>query len=705
MARLPDVMDRRLPRVQRGVAQLSGVTAVGDALDRAGRSAAALGDLILDREATAAAKERDAQVADQFRKLLYDPETGYLNMDGGNAVAARERTISELEKLKASASEGLNRAAATKLEASIDGRFERAVLAVDSHASGARKVWIEGASNARIQSAYQDGLVDPTQMSASMAIIEGELQGKAAREGWAPEKLAAETAAAKSKLMTDQVLRIAANDPIAAMEFMRANESAMVQSDVAAIEAKLTPEVKGAIGREKGRAAAGGVPIYDHQTTIEYAMGPARPNKPDAVITSLIGRTAEDILGPGAKVVVTSGKEDEGKQHGSNRHGTGHAADVEFFRPDGTKVLATDPEAVLIAKQAAKNGALGIGFGAEYMGGDHFHIDIVEPGSGQANTWASGGVAIRDEIVGLIGQRKARGNEGLQGILDIVDPVEREAALAEYDLRTSVAAGERKAAKEAASQAAFAHIEGGGLVDDLPLDVRTAIGAEAMSSLRTYQSKLLSGVPVETDDQAYYNLQKMRAENPNGFRELDLMTYRHLLSDQDWQAMVDAQTKPASDISAMAASTLMETASRHMKAAGLDPNAKDGDGAARVAALQTRLLHWQDNYIKANGKAPEQVELDKYVNQQLVPVVIDAPGWGAPQDFKGAAFELKTGGDPMVQGDELSPQILRQSTLTINGKDVSVDMMTEFATGFEQTFGYAPTAEELISGLIESGLF
>lgn len=139
--------------------------------------------------------------------------------------------------------------------------------------------------------------------------------------------------------------------------------------------------------------------VYEYSIPVQYNMGPKRPNKPRNEIVSVIAASAEEVLGVGGKVVVTSGMEDEGKQHGSNRHKTGNAADVAFYRADGTKVKATDPEAYSIAEAAARRGATGIGFGAEYMGGEHMHIDLVGTSAGGGNVWASGAKANAEGLI------------------------------------------------------------------------------------------------------------------------------------------------------------------------------------------------------------------------------------------------------------------------------------------------------------------
>lgn len=128
--------------------------------------------------------------------------------------------------------------------------------------------------------------------------------------------------------------------------------------------------------------------------TVDFELdGKARPNKPDAALLNVLSQAAASSLGEGARVVVYSGKEDEGHQHGSNRHKTGLAADIRVYDGSGKLVTLNDPRALAFALAAAQGGVRGIGAGSEYMG-DAFHMDMVPHSQYSANqgpiwgTWA-----------------------------------------------------------------------------------------------------------------------------------------------------------------------------------------------------------------------------------------------------------------------------------------------------------------------------
>lgn len=695
MAVLPDVQSiRRTARPTRGIATISpgAAAAPGDALQGVAAEAARFGEVLFDREATAMATERDNLLSDQIRDLIYNPETGFGSLQGKQAVDAREDMIAKLKALQSTAYDGLNGTAKRKLSPSLNRRISGAIGTVERHTLGQRDAWLAGASEARIKAAYQDSLFNPADTASALAVIENETRAQGNREGWGAERTQGELDARRSKMFADQVGRIAAADPIAAMEYMRQNQDRMVASDIVNIETRLQPEIKKAIGREKGAAAANGMPSYDHNTSISYGLGLKRPFAPDRPVLDVIGRSVEDVLGPGAKVVVTSGQEGPNAQYGSNRHKTGNAADVQIIRPDGTVVKATDSEMTSIALAAASLGAKGIGFGNEYMGGEHIHIDLVDPGKDQKNTWASGGTSIRDAVVGLIGDRDSSG--GLNDIINEADPVQRAAALAEYDLITSARAGQQKAALAAAQDSAFQMIEAGGSLDTLPLDVRQALGQGAMTSLRSYQSTLARGETVRTDSSTYYELRQMQARNPAGFLALNLLEYRDKLDDGDWQKMVDAQTKPADSIATSAASTIMAMASRQLKSAGINPNADPGSrDTATAATLQTSLLKWQDNFVSENKRRPTQTEIDERISRELLPLVIDAPGFTGDSDNQDALLI-------QLKAMNLSKSKLADTSITMFGTEVppevinaEIDMMS--------ADGIPVTAYNLVSRLAD----
>lgn len=836
-----------------------------------GQQVSQLGEVMFDRETTAAATERDNYLSDQIRELIYNPENGFSALQGKAAVDARGRTLEALEALKSNAVQGLNGTAKRKLESSMNRRISGAMDTVERHTLSQRDAWLVGASNARKVAAHQDALINPSETAAALSVIESEVRATAMREGWGNDKLNVELAAQRSGVYRDQVTRIAVADPIKAMEYLRANEGKMVPSDVVNLEAKLTPEVKKAVGRARGREIYGGgdtpvsevvgagkgwtevrmpngsterregtrawrnnnpgniefgafakrhgavgtdgrfavFPTYEdgraakaallfesdsyksktiagainryappnendtnaYASKVAAAVGvsvdtpvaslstaqretmldameevegfkPGRVNgapagksgRTGSVVSSLDGGESPahfrnmqaDIqdkflnisaqFGQPLRITPHGGK--SARASATSQHGHGTAMDV--YVAD----MTADERAKLIAVAIA-NGATGIGGYAAGDGKGTIHIDFrSSPGKGPGglalwwrnkpgvdDSWSTGESWFQQGIrSGLAAREGGEVPEGMmlapaprkpadvaaarRQALAIEDPVERDAALTYIEQQHATDVGEWKAQREQAQEKAFSHIEAGHLVDDLPLETRQSLGIEAMNSLRVYQNKLTASEPITTDDTEYYRLRKMAVEDPERFRNENLIQYRHIMDDGDFETLIDLQTKPADKKTApspTAASTMMTIAGRHLKAAGIDDTPEEGtDDAERVASVQGRLLRWQDTFIAEHGRAPTQTEIDEQVGRELMPFVINPP-W-ALNEVEGRFFEA---GDLDMN---MTPASLADSGITIGGVEVPPDVLAEQIRSMQDA-GIPVTAENLISHL------
>lgn len=695
MARLPDVQGPRpVARPTRAIASISpgAAAATGQALEGIGEQVTQLGDLMFDRETTAQATERDTMLSNQIRDLIYNPETGFAAMKGSNAVGARQRTIDQLEALKASAYDGLNATAKRKLESSLTRRISGALDTVERHTLGERDGWLAGASAARVEAAYQDSLFNPADTAAALSVIESETRAQGIREGWGAERTNVELEAKRSKLYTDQITRIASADPIAAMEYLRANQDKMVGSDVVNIEARLQPEVKKAIGRQKGAAAAfsGVSDTYLRNIRTAESGGNDSAKNPLSTATGryqFIASTWAALMQKHPELGLTAaGRLDPTQQEVA----------IRAFTSDNAKSL-------LSAGFSPTNGNL---YAAHFLGAGGAKTVLGASGETAVSSLVSASVMAANPFLEgmnaadfrVWANRKGGGGDigysevasGIDSILSISDPLEREAALGEYNLRLSVAEGRQKAAMASAQDAAFQMIESGGSLDSLPVDVRQSLGQTAMTSLRSYQATLAKGDIVETDPNTYYELRQLQATNAQAFRSVNLIEYRDRLDDTDWQKMVDAQTKPSSDITTAAASTLMTTASRQLSAAGIDPTPVEGsDDAKKVAAIQSRLLRWQDGFVEENKRAPTQTEIDDRIGRELLPVLIDPKG----------LFNKTETTMSQLESLNLSADKLATSTITVLDTEVPADVINEQIIALRDA-GIEVTADTLLDRIL-----
>ena len=87
----------------------------------------------------------------------------------------------------------------------------------------------------------------------------------------------------------------------------------------------------------------------------------------------------------------------------------------------------------------------------------------------------------------------------------------------------------------------------------------------------------------------------------------------------------------------------------------------------------------------------------------LVPIVIDPTGMRNKQS--GALYTMDYDGAAIDPEDDVTPGMLRDGSLKINGVTVTNDMIELFANGFNDRFQRAPDVRELVEGLTASGLY
>ncbi len=261
MARIPTAVDmgqRPIPRSRRGAPQISlgDATAPAQAAEGLGEEVTQIGEVMADREFTALAKERDAYVAEELRRILYDPEDGFTTKQGRTALEARAFALDQIKKLKNSALKDMPSAASRKLESSLQSRIESAHLTVDKHTGAARNDWLNGASEARVNAALEDSLSDPDMLDAALSTIRSEYQGRAAREGWSREEYEFELSQAESTLFKNETLRIADLNPEKALAFLEEHQDQIQPSEYLVLKGKIEPLAKKEAGRRIGRLAA-----------------------------------------------------------------------------------------------------------------------------------------------------------------------------------------------------------------------------------------------------------------------------------------------------------------------------------------------------------------------------------------------------------------------------------------------------------------
>lgn len=689
MATLPDVSAiRPVARPTRALSQISPASAgtVGASLQGIGASVNQLGAQILDREATAAAKEADAAAADKIRALLYDPETGFANLQGGAAVNARERVAAQIDAIAAASMEGLGKEAQRKLKDSMDARKERAFMTIDAHTSDQRRVWVSDGRKARIESSYQDVLANPAASETELLRIEGELRGQAVEEGWSPEKTALEIGKAKSTVYRGVAEKIASVDPMGAAAYLQENRDKMLPSDVVDLETKLIPLAKQAEGRRVGASAALSGVSTEYLSSIRNAEsggndGAKNPTSTATGRYQFIASTWAEVMKKHPELGLTvDGRLDPAQQELA----------IRAFTADNAKTLSANGIETTRGNLYAAH-FLGAGGATAVLGAsdDALVSDLVGPGVVSANGFLSG-MTVGDFKAWA--SRKAGAGAGysetaagIGALLDIQDPTVRAAAFDEYQMRMAVKDGEAKAATASAAQAGFDAIVSGGSVMDMTPEQQSAIGREGMAGLLSYERAMKAGTPIETDFQTYANLRQMAIADPAGFKAAansGFAAYADKLSNDDRKALINNATAPDAKVADLAASSLMSVATAQLRAIGIKAN------DPKEAAVQTSLLKWQDGFKASQGRTPTQLEIDQQVGRVLAEVVIDPAGWNI-NNTKGRVYDA---------AGQTVQSITEADSLTIGGKLIPPGTAAELA-GLMEARGMDVTPESLMEQL------
>jgi len=145
----PEVRDYASAQLQE---QGAAVTKVGNAVTRIAQD-------LQDQIDTATTKDMDNRLADVIRTTLYDPEKGFLQTSGKNALDGRPTAIKTIQEATKSFEKGLTNDMQRQMFQKVASqRLQTALMLIDSHAMNQAKVYSGNEAKARFQGAMQDAL-------------------------------------------------------------------------------------------------------------------------------------------------------------------------------------------------------------------------------------------------------------------------------------------------------------------------------------------------------------------------------------------------------------------------------------------------------------------------------------------------------------------------------------------------------------------
>ena len=582
----------------------------------------------------------------------------------------------------------------------MEARDRQTLENVDSHATGQGRDYLNQASQARIEAMASDAIYRPDSASQEIARAERELGDLAARNGWAPEVTALKRQEMRTQVHAGIVQRLANVDAQSALQYLSAHKDTMAGEAVVRLETALAPMAKQQRGRRMGAQAAG----WNMGVAFDIASGGVGMNEGEqaAALEQYLkdggaGLDPRQTAWCAAFVNATLAK--------AGLPGTGSNLARSFLNW-GTEVSQPQRgDLVVLSRGEAPFGHVGFFDGVNEDGS----IRILGGNQGDSVSVAS---YRPDRVLGF--RRAAEGaRPDVSALLDIEDPMEREAALSEYNLRVGIEAKRKTAQRDAAIDAGFRLVEGGGSVDNLTLDQRQTLGMEGMSSLRSYQDKVAAGQQVETDEGFFVTLMDEAATDPQRFLARDPATFINSLSTVDYRAMLSKreaiQRGEGKRDDAMGIAEARTAISTVLEAAGVDD--RKPAGAKTKVAMEAEMLRWQGQFTAQQKRKPTPQEINKRAAEMLVPVVIDPAGFGNEVD--GAAVEINYRGQAAEQNGQIvrkgavSLETLAADTTAVRIGDVRVPPaeVALFIEAFVGRYSRQPSSSEVIEGLISSGFY
>lgn len=193
---------------------------------------------------------------------------------------------------------------------------------------------------------------------------------------------------------------------------------------------------------------------------------------------------------------------------------------------------------------------------------------------------------------------------------------------------------------------AYNLVESGGLsaVQKTPL-WRTLTGG-ARSSLRAYAKQLVEGTraTVKTDYETLYALIRQSAEDPEAFAKQPLLSYKHKLSDGDFEQMARLQASVISGGKKQPGvlddyRTELQTVDGVLTEAGInpEPGKDDADARSKVAWLRGKVAEEVRRVQSVTGKKATNEELEAIARRMLGREVLDrGTFWNSTQPLMNA---------------------------------------------------------------------
>jgi soluble lytic murein transglycosylase len=589
------------------------------------------------RIAKVKAQQADLEFDGELFEMLHG-EDGYLSQRGQNAAEGINDFADRARALYDQKMSGLDGYTKQAAGPAFNARLRSALHGASRHATEQRGAWEKGLYEARVSQAVNGAVAARTPEEMQTNLLSGKIaiQNRGAEMGRSREEIEQDVLAFTSDVHASTALRMSADDPRASLAYVEENRDAMLPQVADQVVLKLSGEA----ARRNGMDVAQGAWMEAHSAgPVNAAL---QSGDYQAAAASILGGLVKVESGGNPNAVSPVGAIGLTQVMPATARAPGYGIADVFSLAESMGVSFADRSDASV-EALLKNPEIALQYGENYLAAMLHEYDGNLPmalaaynaGPGKVDEWIESigdprdGAISASEWVDQIPydetrnyvpsvMAKARGGaaDPMAVAASITDPDARAAAIARTRQLDAVAAGRRKREAEQAKQYAFAHVEEGGSVDDLPMEMRVGLGREYVSGLRTYEQKMAAGTPIETDLATYAMLSTMAADDPRAFGRVDIRKYAHLLSKTDAKKFADMIAKSGGGSDGTSYAGMQSS----LKLARPEFYKFDKDHEQTQAAVAAYTRH-VDRFVAKEGRNPndrEKLEFAREVSRDVV---------------------------------------------------------------------------------------
>jgi len=204
---------------------------------------------------------------------------------------------------------------------------------------------------------------------------------------------------------------------------------------------------------------------------------------------------------------------------------------------------------------------------------------------------------------------------------------ERKNTLEEVNRQYAVNAAAIKDHQEYNTDQAYKMLaKNGGNYAALPQSVKDDIPGNQIQHVQDFAIKTTKGIPIETDDNLYYELYR----NPATLKLTNLLAFRNQLSDVDLKGLqkLQADNNKSNDLTSVRpAKAVLDD---YMAEVGINPNPKadDAEGSAKVGKIYGQFQTNLNNFEESAGHKATPDEINKLAQKLFTQIDIKGVFWG-----------------------------------------------------------------------------